>query len=169
MTERLNDELRPCGDCMLCCKVMAIKELDKPCDKWCQHAARGLETVHKGADGLVQIGGCKIYDERPDVCRGFNCLWKLGVLPEEYKPNKIHAVVWASDENPPVVVVSIDKSFPGVQKSEPVKTLIETMASGYKTLVAEGSKRRLIVHSMDELPDDIRAKIESKMREGVSK
>ena len=149
MGERLNEqEMRPCGDCMLCCKVMAIKELDKPCDKWCGHA------------DLVHIG-CKIYDERPPVCRGFNCLWKLGVLPEEYKPNKIHAVVWSSDEDPPVVVVAIDKSFPGVRDSEPVKSLIEKIAGGFKTLVVERNHRRLLVKDLSEVPPDVRAKIEA--------
>ena len=151
MTERLNEqEMRPCGDCMLCCKVMAIKELDKPCDKWCGHA------------DLVHIG-CKIYDERPPVCRGFNCLWKLGALPEEYKPNKIHALAWASDENPPVITVAVDKSFPGTRESEPVKGLIETFASGFKTVVIEGTRRTLFVQSMEELPPDVRAKIEAQI------
>ena len=53
--------MRTCGSCSLCCKVMEIKELKKPMNKWCSHCAKG--------------GGCSIYPTRPAECRTFDCLW----------------------------------------------------------------------------------------------
>src|SRR5438876_465913 len=50
---------RKCGRCTLCCKVPPIKELDKPHDQWCQHCDASR--------------GCRIYADRPEVCREFYC------------------------------------------------------------------------------------------------
>jgi hypothetical protein len=43
----------------MCCKLLGIKELDKPAMTWCTHCAPGV--------------GCKIYDSRPAECAGFYC------------------------------------------------------------------------------------------------
>ena len=50
MTEQSSVE-RTCGDCTLCCKVMAIEELAKPVGTWCPHCKPGR--------------GCRIYPDRP--------------------------------------------------------------------------------------------------------
>ena len=52
---------RECGDCTLCCKVMAIEQLAKPASAWCPHCKPGR--------------GCRIYADRPAECRAFSCLW----------------------------------------------------------------------------------------------
>jgi hypothetical protein len=44
---------RACGDCTLCCKVMAIEALAKPAGSWCRHCKPGQ--------------GCAIYAERPAI------------------------------------------------------------------------------------------------------
>ena len=54
---------RACGDCTLCCKVMAIEELAKPAGQWCRHCKPGR--------------GCLIYDSRPAECSAFDCLWLI--------------------------------------------------------------------------------------------
>lgn len=48
-----------CGDCDLCCRLLAIEELDKAAGRLCAH----------------HLGGCAIYEARPASCRGFRCLW----------------------------------------------------------------------------------------------
>ena len=50
-----------CGTCTACCKVFAIPEIKKPLGEWCQHCDIGK--------------GCKIYEQRPPICRAFECLW----------------------------------------------------------------------------------------------
>jgi hypothetical protein len=60
---------RECGDCTLCCKVMAIEQLAKPASSWCPHCKPGH--------------GCRIYPERPDECRSFNCLWLVNERLDE--------------------------------------------------------------------------------------
>jgi Fe-S-cluster containining protein len=51
---------RACGDCTLCCKFMAIEELEKRAGAWCVHCEPGT--------------GCRIYAQRPGECRTFDCL-----------------------------------------------------------------------------------------------
>jgi hypothetical protein len=42
-------EQKTCGDCTLCCEVMAIEELSKPASVWCSHCKPG--------------NGCLIYQQ----------------------------------------------------------------------------------------------------------
>ena len=72
---------RSCGTCSLCCKVIAVKMLNKPMGKRCAH--QGLR-------------GCTIYADRPLECRSFSCAWLLGQVPGKYKPSRIRAVVHGS-------------------------------------------------------------------------
>src|SRR4051794_7389373 len=55
---------RACGSCSLCCKLLPIRELEKPENKWCVHC--------KPASG-----GCTIYADRPPSCREFACHWLI--------------------------------------------------------------------------------------------
>jgi hypothetical protein len=50
-----------CGDCRLCCRVLEVKEIEKPFLEWCRHPKRGV--------------GCAIYETRPESCRAFVCTW----------------------------------------------------------------------------------------------
>lgn len=54
-----------CGDCTACCTVLAVTELQKPARRACDH---------------VCCSGCRIYENRPQECRQFHCLWMRGAL-----------------------------------------------------------------------------------------
>ncbi len=88
---------RQCGDCLLCCKVLAVAALDKPANRWCLHANLG---AHR----------CDIYEDRPEECRAFDCLWLkhdehtvpepeqfVVVLPETCRPDKINVMFTDGD------------------------------------------------------------------------
>src|SRR4051794_7261750 len=76
----LTDDLvagRACGECVACCKVFHVPQLDKPADVLCRHAA-----------GVG--GGCSIYATRPDACRAYFCLWRrIGALSETARPDRL--------------------------------------------------------------------------------
>ena len=59
---------RQCGECTVCCTVLAVDELKKPMRWACEHLA---------------CGGCRIYDERPTGCREFDCLWLRGAIGDD--------------------------------------------------------------------------------------
>jgi len=80
---------RTCGECTACCVVLTIeeppieKQANEPCRFLCQ-------------DG----GGCGIYAERPELCRGFKCLWLFSsVIPEVFRPDRCGLMVRLVDKD----------------------------------------------------------------------
>src|SRR5262245_44459275 len=85
LTLRPEDEQKPvpgraCDGCTMCCKLMSIKELQKPAQSWCEHCDIGV--------------GCRIYEQRPGDCRKFLCGW-LGDerVGDEWRPSRTKMVI----------------------------------------------------------------------------
>ncbi|MHC2439637.1 YkgJ family cysteine cluster protein [Bradyrhizobium sp. USDA 4451] len=106
---------RQCGDCTLCCKVMAIEELAKPANAWCPHCKPGR--------------GCRIYPDRPAECRAFGCVWLVNELLEEHwKPSRSKLVLTTSDDG---LEVQCDPGFPDAWRREPFRNqLMQWAISG---------------------------------------
>jgi hypothetical protein len=103
---------RACGDCTLCCKVMAIEELEKPAGRWCpnRNAARG----------------CLVYANRPAECQSFSCMWLANeLLDERWKPNRSKLVLTTSDDG---IEVRCDPGFPDAWRKEPFGSAIHRWA-----------------------------------------
>lgn len=62
---------------------MGIKELGKPNYKDCAHC--------------IPKKGCGIYQDRPEECREFNCLWLGGILPRDYRPDVLGVMFCVED------------------------------------------------------------------------
>jgi hypothetical protein len=124
---------RECGDCTLCCKVMAIEALAKPVTTWCPHCRPGR--------------GCLIYASRPDECRTFSCLWLLnGKLDQHWKPNKSRLVLTTSDDG---IEVRCDPGFPDAWRKQPFRNEIQQWAVSGATndvtvVVIVGQKMTLV-------------------------
>jgi hypothetical protein len=66
---------RSCGECTLCCTVMAIDKPDmqKQAGVACRHCS----------------GGCTIYETRPALCREYHCAWRqLPILDDGWRPDR---------------------------------------------------------------------------------
>jgi hypothetical protein len=66
---------RICGECTLCCTVMAIDKPDiqKQAGATCRHCR----------------GGCTIYETRPALCRDYHCGWRqLPILDDGWRPDR---------------------------------------------------------------------------------
>lgn len=66
---------RECGDCTVCCTVMAIDkpEIQKEAGVTCRHC----------------VGGCTIYATRPPLCRQYYCGWRqLPILDDSWRPDR---------------------------------------------------------------------------------
>ena len=89
----------------MCCKLYDVPAVPKKAGAWCPHCAVGR--------------GCKIYDERPDLCREFVCLWIQDAgLPEDWKPEKSKMVATVSSQTG-FVHVRCDPSSPNVWRRDP--------------------------------------------------
>lgn len=71
---------RDCGDCHACCIHLRLD--DRP--------------AHVRCNKLLLDGRCSCYAERPDACRDFYCLWRLGFVSEAMRPDKCGVLVHAA-------------------------------------------------------------------------
>ncbi len=71
---------RACGECSLCCTLLRVDELTK---------LAGVSCIHQDTHGP----GCAIHEHRPEVCRGYSCLWLKGGLEERDRPDRLGAVL----------------------------------------------------------------------------
>ena len=124
---------RSCGDCTLCCKVMAIQEIVKPAGQWCRDCKPGR--------------GCRIYDSRPAECRAFNCLWLIDDrFGPHWRPAKSKMVLTASDDG---LEIRCDPGFPDAWRKQPFRSEIGALAAAGEThdvtvLVMSGQKMVLV-------------------------
>jgi hypothetical protein len=103
---------RTCGECRLCCKLLAVNEISKPPHEWCGHAVEGI--------------GCAIYADRPGACRTFRCLW-LGrpELGPEWRPDRSHLVLYLDGSQ---LVVNVDPDHKDAWRREPFRAAIRAWA-----------------------------------------
>jgi hypothetical protein len=104
---------RSCGDCRLCCKVLAVDAIGKPARVWCEHSKAGI--------------GCTIYDDRPAACRTFRCLWLDRLeLGDQWQPHLSHFVLYLDG---PQLVVNVDSEHPGAWRRQPYRDAIRAWAA----------------------------------------
>lgn len=66
---------KTCGDCSLCCKLVAVESLSKPAYTPCRH--------------LHAEGGCAIYGSHPLDCQAFRCGWlDFQDLGDDWRPSR---------------------------------------------------------------------------------
>jgi len=124
---------KACGDCTLCCKVMAIEELVKPAGSWCPHCKPGR--------------GCRIYASRPTGCQTYACLWLMDDrLDQRWKPSKSKLVLTTSQDG---IEIRCDPGFPDAWRREPYRSEIQKWAvsgeaSDVKVLVITGERMILV-------------------------
>jgi hypothetical protein len=105
---------RSCGDCSLCCKVMAIATIAKPPGSWCWHCKPPR--------------GCTIYANRPQECETFNCLWLINPkLGEEWKPNRCKMVL-VTDCGGKRLIAHVDPQQPDAWKRQPYYAMLKDWA-----------------------------------------
>jgi hypothetical protein len=108
------EQVRNCGGCTLCCKLMSVYELEKPPGEWCLHCRAGV--------------GCSIYDSRPVQCRQFLCGYLvLPDLSEEWKPSRSKIIV-TSEVISDSVTFHVDPSRPDAWRREPFYSYMKQRA-----------------------------------------
>jgi hypothetical protein len=81
---------RACGSCTVCCKEPTIES-----DTF--RKVQGVLCVH-----CTAAGGCRIYAQRPDVCREFYCQWRrYAWLDDSWRPDRSQIMLRATDDDVP--------------------------------------------------------------------
>lgn len=82
---------RECGECAACCSILGVHEIDKPKNTPCPH----------------QTGkGCSVYENRPNSCRTYQCLWQAGAIEgdERRRPDNFGVIFDAGSQMDWVIV-----------------------------------------------------------------
>jgi hypothetical protein len=128
---------RSCKGCTMCCKIVGIRELDKPPGVWCPHCSAKR--------------GCKIYDTRPGECRGFYCGYlMMAELDERWNPSKCKIVVTYDEVRAARLTVYVDQSRASVWRQEPYYSQIKRWARAAaavqgQVMVWEGPKAIVVL------------------------
>ena len=132
---------RRCGSCTLCCKLLAVQEIQKPAWTLCTKCDEGQ--------------GCRIYDARPAQCRLFNChfLTNSG-LREQWRPSKSRIVVVVAADGMRIGA-HVDPDRPGAWRREPFYSTLKEWAR--KAAQTPGLLGQVLVsigkHTIVILPD----------------
>jgi hypothetical protein len=132
-----------CGSCTLCCRLMAIPEIEKSADKWCTHCDKGK--------------GCKIYEVRPEPCKGWSCLWLLSQtdengdiepMAEEMRPDRSKVIFdVGSGQYEHVLTLHVDPGRPDAWEKPEVQQMIHRWLTDdqARVVVITGNKRRMFM------------------------
>jgi hypothetical protein len=125
--------MRDCNSCALCCKVLNVEGLAVQ-GKWCPHCKPGSSK-----------GCCSIYEDRPPVCVGFDCLWRVNAtLGDDLKPDKCGLVIEQYPDN--FLIISVDKhKANNWQKGAPQRLIKAFVQKGLFAWAVIGKDRHLIL------------------------
>lgn len=123
----------------MCCKLMAVHELEKGVGRWCSHIKRGA--------------GCGIYEERPQSCRAFSCEWLLNPgVPEDWRPDKTKFLI-AVEQQGTRIRINVDENTPSAWRLEPyysfIKQLSRRAVNGDRVIVCIGQRRIYVFPDKD--------------------
>jgi hypothetical protein len=124
----INFETKPgraCGDCQLCCKLVAVEEIGKLAGERCKH-----QRHHKG---------CAVYRQRgfPISCRYWTCQWLTGEVGDDMRrPDRVHYVVDSMPDyikteqdgivtSIPVVQIWCDPGYPDAHRDPALRAWLE--------------------------------------------
>jgi len=106
---------RRCGDCVICCTLFGVKELNKPMGVKCEH---------------VCSTGCGIHPNWPIECREFECLWRSGVVgAEDQHPNKLGIMLTTWTDIQLGLFFCVHEVIEGALQRSDVNILLNELAS----------------------------------------
>lgn len=135
-----------CQDCTGCCIVFEVKPVGKAFGEPCKHLGNTLFGT-----------GCTIYEQRPDVCRNYVCLWldsqrriEVPSLPENMRPNVTKVVLgWPYGVDRETLFVYPYPEHDDAWRKAPVGPYLKgVLARGGKVVIVLGDKRIAIKGDM---------------------
>lgn len=102
----------------MCCRLLGIREIQKPMGEWCPHCAIGK--------------GCKIYEERPPSCADYQCIWLQSQatdnpMPLHTRPDKSKVVLTQQEDK--VVSAHQDPGYPAAYEQGDIFKLLKAIVA----------------------------------------
>lgn len=145
--------MRKCNECILCCLVLEISPLKKAANEPCKFCDKG----------------CKIYDERPEPCKDFECLWlKDKSIPDNLRPDRC-GVVFEKLGDYDTCLALVDPKRQNAWRSKEVLDQMHKLANDGKAVVVSVGKRPVLLPNGKTIKDVWRDIREFVKEVGVSK
>lgn len=110
--------MRKCGSCTACCTTHSVHELAKGEWERCVNERKS---------------GCAIYEDRPQSCRNFFCLWITGQMRANDRPDKSGLVVTC----PRPGTINVREVWTGAAQSSKGRDVIASAREqGYRVEIA---------------------------------
>lgn len=113
---------RKCGPCSACCKTLGVPELKKEAGEECEHRCNGWKA-------------CKIYDDRPEMCRAFECMWIQGFFANKDRPNDIGIIVQGCEIPDVGPALTVHEIRQGASRTGRAAALIAKQARGLPVVI----------------------------------
>lgn len=111
---------RSCGPCTACCTLPRIKPEEdfpqgKPGYTKCEHLCES---------------GCSKYDDRPALCRDYQCLWRAGIVlgDERERPDRL-GLMLTLDGSEDKIVFDVWELWDGAAENNPGRWFIERLVA----------------------------------------
>ena len=137
--------MNDCGTCTWCCKVTQVPEIHKAPYVWCKNCSIGK--------------GCDIYDQRPESCRKFTCVWLSKQLPPDLRPDKCK--VMFEEITPTIYLGLCDPGRPNAWKERKLQSKVADFLEAGKSIVCFSGPRstKNIIVPDGEKPERIWAEV----------
>lgn len=121
---------RSCDDCRACCTEMGVDEIKKPVGETCKHLCST---------------GCGIYAERPQSCRDFHCMWRVGFGRLMERPDRVGFFLDVTKPGGqlPQMMIARD-AWRGALESPTVRAALNKIAEKHVIIIVHGDKRKMI-------------------------
>jgi hypothetical protein len=123
---------KACAECSLCCKVLEIEEFAKPAGDLCEHCLHGQ--------------GCAVYEDRPQVCHDYECLWKGDrTLGPQLRPDRVGTILMEDPDSDEYRAVC-DPAKPMAWRNPLIFKHLVAMAKAGRIVVAKAGVKAWRVH-----------------------
>lgn len=114
---------RECGECTACCVLPRIGS-DEP--SFPEGKLGYTPCKHLCTNG----GGCSIYEQRPQLCQDYSCLWRVGIVDgdERRRPDNLGLMFTLDQDERDNIVVEAWELWDGAASDHPGRYVIESIA-----------------------------------------
>lgn len=161
---------RTCGECTACCYALGVNEIDKPEFQTCPELS-GCDSAHGGCESeddtklRLRGGGCGIYDDRPEPCKTYACLWLDETLPDEAdRPDKLGVVFSPAYSKVLGPYVQVTEVIEGAVQKPEVRLFIELLGESHAVLHIRKTGNRVLMAAPAEIFNNVVAILREKQQ-----
>lgn len=129
----------PCSACDVCCSAAPLAR-----EKFMRPEEAPCPARREGGSGCTQ------YNSRPESCRAFNCVWRVGLLDETSlkgalgRPDKLGIMFDVKDTHATGIQLIVAQEIRKGAIEEHMPLLHELAGQGHVLYLVEGTRRRMM-------------------------